>query len=80
MITAYLDWYTVLKPLQGIYIPMILFSGKADNFIVIGMSLVEGHHVEPISAQPQLSEILQLLSGYGVVQFPVQNLSISTSV
>jgi predicted Ser/Thr protein kinase len=67
MMQSELIVYERLKPMQGKCIPTILFSGKEENFIVIGMSLIEGRHVERISAQPQLSEIQKMLSGYGVV-------------
>jgi RIO-like serine/threonine protein kinase len=81
MMQTELKVYDILKPLQGTCIPKIFFSGKVDNFIVIGMSLVEGYHVEPISAQPQLSEILKTLSGYGVIHCDVkaENLLVDNS-
>jgi hypothetical protein len=34
--------YEILKDLQGQYIPKLLFSGKLDNFIIIGMSFIQG--------------------------------------
>jgi hypothetical protein len=58
--------YEILKDLQGQCIPKLLFSGKLDNFIIIGMSFIQGSHQEPTSVQPQLSEILKLLEQHGV--------------
>ena len=72
MMQKELEVYDVLKPLQGKCIPTVLFSGKVDNFIVIGMTLIEGLHVEPFSIRPQLSDIVKLLSGLGVVHCDVK--------
>jgi hypothetical protein len=72
MMQTELKAYHKLRDLQGQCVPEILFSGKIDNFIVIGMTLIEGRHVEPTQVRPQLAEVVERLSICGVLHCDIK--------